>query len=110
MSDCTVQASHLSKAFGARRVIDDLNFEVAPGDVTQLLFIAQPITSTAGVSRRPGQVAAHVALGNTVLGFAEAVTLTIGTIPGWGTLAGTSTELAVAGVATFSTLSFDKID
>jgi ABC-2 type transport system ATP-binding protein len=37
MTDSTVQASHLSKAFGARRVIDDLTFEVSPGDVIGVL-------------------------------------------------------------------------
>jgi ABC-2 type transport system ATP-binding protein len=37
MSVATVQALHLSKAFGARRVIDDLNFEVSPGDVVGVL-------------------------------------------------------------------------
>jgi S1-C subfamily serine protease len=33
MSDPAVQASHLGKAFGTRQVLDDLSFEVAPGDV-----------------------------------------------------------------------------
>jgi ABC-2 type transport system ATP-binding protein len=37
MSDMTVQASHLSKSFGSRRVIDDLSFEVSPGDVIGVL-------------------------------------------------------------------------
>jgi len=37
MSDATVQGSHLSKSFGERRVIDDLSFEIAPGDVIGVL-------------------------------------------------------------------------
>jgi len=37
MADATVQGSHLSKSFGERRVIDDLSFEVAPGEVIGLL-------------------------------------------------------------------------
>src|SRR6187200_2580868 len=37
MSDPAVQASHLGKAFGTRQVLDDLSFEVAPGDVIGLL-------------------------------------------------------------------------
>ncbi len=37
MSDLTVQAAHLSKAFGPKRVIDDLSFGVSPGDVIGVL-------------------------------------------------------------------------
>ena len=37
MSDATVQGAHLSKSFGERRVIDDLSFEIAPGDVIGVL-------------------------------------------------------------------------
>ncbi|HET9865186.1 MAG TPA: ABC transporter ATP-binding protein [Steroidobacteraceae bacterium] len=37
MSEAAVQASHLSKAFGPRAVIDDLSFEVSRGDVIGLL-------------------------------------------------------------------------
>jgi ABC-2 type transport system ATP-binding protein len=37
MNDAAVQASHLSKAYGARQVIDDLNFEVRAGDVIGVL-------------------------------------------------------------------------
>ena len=37
MNDATVQASHLSKSFGAKQVINDLSFEVSPGDVIGVL-------------------------------------------------------------------------
>src|SRR5690349_16032060 len=37
MSDAAVQGSRLSKSFGERRVIDDLSFEIAPGDVIGVL-------------------------------------------------------------------------
>jgi ABC-2 type transport system ATP-binding protein len=37
MSDATVQANHLSKAFGTKQVIKDLSFEVSPGDVIGVL-------------------------------------------------------------------------
>jgi ABC-2 type transport system ATP-binding protein len=37
MNDVTVQAAHLSKSFGPRRVIDDLSFEVSAGDVIGVL-------------------------------------------------------------------------
>jgi len=37
MNDVTVHAAHLSKSFGPKRVIDDLSFEVSPGDVIGVL-------------------------------------------------------------------------
>jgi len=37
MNDMTVQASHLSKSFGVKQVINDLTFEVSPGDVIGVL-------------------------------------------------------------------------
>jgi len=37
MIESAVQATHLSKSFGAKQVIDDLSFQVAPGDVIGVL-------------------------------------------------------------------------
>src|SRR3954463_4703524 len=37
MNDAMVQAAHLSKSFGAKRVLDDLSFQVSPGDVVGVL-------------------------------------------------------------------------
>jgi len=37
MNNVAVEASHLSKSFGARRVLQDLSFAVAPGDVVGVL-------------------------------------------------------------------------
>jgi ABC-2 type transport system ATP-binding protein len=37
MIESAVQASHLSKSFGTKRVLDDLSFVVAPGDVIGVL-------------------------------------------------------------------------
>ena len=97
----TATASGLSSVISAP-------FTIAAGAATQLVFTAQPITSTAGVILPPVQVTARDSLGNTVSNFTGAVTLTIGVNPGGGTLSGTTTATAVAGVATFSTLSIDK--
>jgi hypothetical protein len=55
------------------------------------------------------QVAVQDALGNTATSFSGSVTVAIGTNPGSGTLAGTTTVTAAAGIATFSTLSIDKV-
>ncbi|HXV91427.1 MAG TPA: hypothetical protein VD707_08660 [Gemmatimonadales bacterium] len=83
-------------------------FAVAAAAVTQLVFSAQPQTSTAGAILPPVLVAARDSLGNTVSAFTEAVTLTIGVNPGGGSLGGTTTVLAVGGVATFADLSIDR--
>src|SRR5207247_10273043 len=51
---------------------------------------------------------AQDAQGNTVTGFTGNVTVALGANPGSGTLSGTKTVPAVAGVATFGDLSLDK--
>jgi len=69
----------------------------------------QPTTTTAGATITPAvQVTARDAHGNTASGFTGTVAVAIGTNPGGGTLAGTATVTAVAGVANFATLSIDK--
>jgi hypothetical protein len=55
------------------------------------------------------RVAAQDALGNTVTSFTSSITVAIGTNPSAGILGGTKVVTAVAGVATFSTLTIDKI-
>jgi hypothetical protein len=83
-------------------------FDIAVGSATQLAFTVQPTTTTAGAAIAPVEVTAQDAGGNTVTGFTGDVTLAIGTNPGTGSLSGDATVAAVAGVATFSTLSIDK--
>src|SRR5207247_772198 len=85
-------------------------FNVAVGTPTQLVFSVQPSNTTAGAAIAPAvQVTAQDAQGNTATQFSGNVTAALGTNPGGGTLSGTATVAAVAGVATFSTLSIDKI-
>src|SRR5438034_1393792 len=55
------------------------------------------------------QVTALDASNNTATGFTGNVTLAIGTNPAGGTLSGTKTVAAVAGVASFPGLSIDKV-
>src|SRR5205814_1924766 len=79
------------------------------GTATQLVFSVQPSTTTAGAAITPAvQVTAQDASGNTATGFTGNVTVAIGTNPSSGTLSGTKTVAAVAGVTTFSGLSIDK--
>jgi hypothetical protein len=85
-------------------------FDIAVGPSAQLVFTVQPRTSTAGVKLTPAvQVTVRDAQGNTAEEFAGNVTLAIGNDPSGGTLSGTTTVAAVAGVATFSTLSLDRV-
>ncbi|TLY49131.1 MAG: hemagglutinin, partial [Gemmatimonadetes bacterium] len=84
-------------------------FNITPGVASRLVFSVQPTTTTAGSVVTPAvQVTAQDAQGNTASGFSGSVTVAIGTNPSGGTLSGTTTAAAVAGVGTFSTLSIDK--
>ncbi len=85
-------------------------FAITAGAASQLVFTVQPTSTTAGAAITPAvQVTAQDAQGNTATGFTGNVTAAIGTNPSGGTLSGTTTVAAVSGVATFSTLSIDKI-
>ena len=84
-------------------------FDINPGPASKLVVTSQPANTTAGAAITPPvQITATDALGNVVPSFTDSVTMTIGTNPGSGTLSGTTTVAAVAGVATFSTLSINK--
>src|SRR5207302_11501415 len=84
-------------------------FNITAGTATQLVFSAQPSTEIAGAAITPAvQVTALDASNNTATGFTGNVTVAIGTNAGGGTLSGTTTVAASAGVATFANLSIDK--
>ena len=84
-------------------------FDVIPGTATALAFSVQPTSGAAGVAIAPAvRVTARDAQGNPVTTFTGNVTVAIAANPGAGTLSGTTTVAAVAGVATFSTLSINK--
>jgi len=93
-----VLASTTSPAFSVTAIVD-----------TVLLFTVQPVATQAGAAIAPAiQVTAQDGLGNTVTGFTGDVTIAIGSNPGGGTLSGTTSAAAVAGVATFPDLHIDK--
>src|SRR5207244_3551089 len=76
-----------------------------PSDLT-----VQPTNTAAGASITPAlQVTAEDALGNTDPAFTGNVTVAPGANPGSGTLSGTTTVAAVAGVATFPGLGINKV-
>jgi len=85
-------------------------FAIAAGPAARLEFTAQPGTTTTGAAITPAvQITARDALGNTATGFNGNVTVAIATNPAGGTLAGTTTVAANAGVAAFPGLSIDLV-
>jgi hypothetical protein len=85
-------------------------FNINTGPVVALVFTSQPVTTTATTTLTPAvQVTARDSVGNTVTSFTSNVTMSISTNPGGGTLSGTVTVAAVAGVANFSNLHIDKV-
>ena len=85
-------------------------FNITPAAASQLSFAVQPTSAVAGVAISPAiQVAALDEFGNVATGFTGSVTVAIGTNPAGGTLSGTTTVVAVAGVATFAALSINKV-
>jgi hypothetical protein len=89
-------------------IITSTSFDILLGPASQLVFTAQPATTAAGTLLAPVTVTAQDAAGNTVTGFTNNVTLSITVNPGGGTLSGTTTVAAAAGVTTFSNLSINK--
>ncbi|MBI3749060.1 MAG: hypothetical protein HY262_09495 [Chloroflexi bacterium] len=83
-------------------------FNVTVGSAAKLAFGVQPTNTAAGAAITPAvTVIIQDAGGNATAGTAN-VAMAIGTNPGGGTLGGTTTVAAVAGTATFSTLSINK--
>ncbi len=75
-----------------------------------LAFSQEPLNGAAGVSLTPAvKVSVRDGAGNIVTSSTADITLSIGNNPAGGTLSGTTTVTAVAGVATFSNLSIDKV-
>ncbi len=102
----------LTAASGALTGATSSAFNIVAGAATKLVFTNQPTNtlSAATINSSVGvQVTAQDALGNTDLTFTANVTVAFGTNAGGGTLSGTKTVAAASGVATFATLSIDKV-
>src|SRR5205807_6136124 len=77
---------------------------------THLVFAQQPSNAQAGHTITPAvTVQVLDQFNNLVTTDTSNVTVTIGTNPGGGTLGGTTTVAAVGGIASFGTLSIDKV-
>jgi len=75
---------------------------------TKLVFSVEPSSAAAGIKISPApQVSAETSSGLVDTTFAGVVTIAIGTNPASGTLAGTTSVAATAGVATFNNLSIN---
>jgi hypothetical protein len=84
-------------------------FDIVVGTAAQVVFTSQPPSTTAGALLAPSvQVAVEDAAGNVLTTDNSLVTLALGSNPGSGTLAGTTTVAATSGIANFSTLSINK--
>jgi len=72
-------------------------------------FFVQPNSATAGQAISPPvEVVAKDSLGNTDSTFTGAVTVSLASNPAGGSLSGTTTRRAVAGIASFGDLAIDK--
>src|SRR5437870_734482 len=84
-------------------------FDVTAGAATQLVFSTEPRTTVADHQISPAvKVRALDALGNPVPSFTGSVSIAAGNNPGGSTLGGTTTVVAVNGVASFADLSANK--
>jgi hypothetical protein len=81
---------------------------LASTNATELRFEQQPSTTQAGETISAVTVRAVNVLGTTDPLFTGTVTISVGTNPSGGTLSGTTTVAAAAGVATFDDLSIDR--
>lgn len=85
-------------------------FDITPGPEAELVFTVQPVTTSDAVPIAPAvKVTARDAFGNLATQFAGNVTMAIAANPASGTLSGSTTLAASAGVATFADLVIDNI-
>jgi uncharacterized protein YjdB len=81
------------------------SFSVTPGAGVALAFVSQPTSELAGATITPAvTVEARDAFGNRATSFISPIAVAL-TTPGGATLGGTTSVNAVAGLATFNTLS-----
>ena len=99
----------LQATSGVLTAATTVGFTITAGAASQLAFTVQPTSGLQGVAIAPPvAVAVQDALGNTVSGATNLITVAIGTNPNSGTLSGTLARSAVGGVATFGDLSIDN--
>jgi uncharacterized repeat protein (TIGR03803 family) len=106
LSITTAGAYTIKAADGALTTATSGSFTVSPAAASKLVFAQQPTNATAGAAITPAvTVDVEDQYGNIVTGNTSNVTMSIASGP--GSLGGTLTVAAVAGVATFNNLSID---
>lgn len=103
--------STVTGTLGGQAIADNaiVTFTGVAPVATRLVFGQQPTNEQAGTTLSPAVTVRVVdAAGTTITSFTGNVSLAIGTNPGGGTLAGTTTVAAVGGVATFSNLRIEQ--
>jgi hypothetical protein len=109
MSSTKAGTKTISATINAVAVTQTATDTVTPGAPTVLVFTQQPTATTATATMTPPvTVTVRDSFGNTVTGFATAITVAIGANPSAGTLSGTTSHVPTNGVATFNNLSIDK--
>jgi uncharacterized repeat protein (TIGR03803 family) len=99
-------AHTLAASDGSLTVADSSSFAVNPAPASQIVFDQQPTTVTAGSAISPSiTVDLEDQFGDIVTTDTSTVTLTVASGP--GSIGGTDSVAAVAGVATFSNVIFD---
>ena len=94
---------------GGSRLTQTVDVTFGAGAAAKLAFVQQPMTSASGATIAPPvQVAIEDAEGNILTSSSAPITLAIATNAGGGELAGTLTQNANQGVATFGDLSIDR--
>jgi alpha-tubulin suppressor-like RCC1 family protein len=83
---------------------------VKPLPASQLMFTGQPTNANAHAAIAPAvELTAQDAFGNTDTDFTDPVSIVLGNSPNGGSLSGTTTVAAVAGVARFADLRVDAV-
>lgn len=109
LSITSTAAYTLRATSGALTSATSILFTVAPGPPVKLGFIVQPMAAIPGETITPAVAVAVQDLGgNTITTATNSITLAIGLNAGSGTLSGTTTVVAVNGIATFSNLSINN--
>jgi hypothetical protein len=99
----------LTAASGSVTGATSTGFDITPAADHHLAFALQPTNTAAGAAISPAVTVEILDQFNNLTMSSANVTVAIGTNPGGGMLSGTATVAAVGGVATFSTLSIDKV-
>ena len=108
LSSTVAEGKTITATINGGGVTQTATITVTPATASALAFTVQPTSTTAGAAISPAvRVEVRDPLGNRVASATSAITLAIGTNPAGGTLLGTKTVAAVAGVATFSDLTID---